>query len=46
MFNFFLSGILAALFVICGCVLCHLAGEDGKYETKKEKVEESKQKKK
>merc|ERR1712110_1033147 len=42
----FISGILAGLFLICGFVLWHLAGEDGKYETKKEKVEESKQKKK
>merc|ERR1712037_283898 len=42
----FISGVLAALFTICGFFLWHLAGEDQKYDAKKEKVEESKQKKK
>merc|ERR1719430_2641952 len=41
-----ISGALFALFSICGFFLWHLAGEDQKYDAKKEKVEESKPKKK
>jgi len=41
----YISGILAVIFAIGGMVLWHLASVDEKYETKKIKVEEKKQKK-
>ena len=41
----FLSGVLAVIFAIGGMVLWHLASVDEKYEAKKIKVEENKQKK-
>ena len=33
---------IVVLFGVCGFFLWHLAGEDGKYETKREKVEAEK----
>ena len=43
--NCLLSGVLAVIFAIGGMVLWHLASVDEKYEAKKVKVEENKQKK-
>merc|ERR1711953_769687 len=38
----FISLAIVVLFGVCGFFLWHLAGEDGKYETKREKVEAEK----
>ena len=44
--QFSLSLILAVFFVVCGVILRILAGEDGKYDNKKNGVKEEARKKK